>query len=271
VYNLAMPPYTLPGTELHELVARETGRAYLLHLAVPAPRHREPGRRLATVYMVDPQWDFGLVAATLGNLAFDRAVPQCMVVAVGYPGQHDDYEPLRHRDLSPVKVNELAGEPDQGQAARFLAFLADEVIPWAERERGADPSCRVLLGSSLGGLFGLYALLERPGLFQGVVAASPAAGWGGDWVRELAERVSAAGTPLDARLFMSGAEDEWPGFLAGVRRMDETLRARPFPGLAYRWRLVDGERHSGTKAEAFTRGLRFVLAPWAPEPGRLER
>jgi hypothetical protein len=30
--------------------------------------------------------------------------------------------------------------------------------------------------------------------------------------------------------------------------------------------LVDGERHSGTKAESYNRGVRFAFAPLAPQP-----
>jgi len=257
-------PYALPGAELHLLEAKGTGRVYQLYVAVPPSRRADPARRYPTLYVIDPQWDFGMVTSILGNLLYDKAVPECLVVGVGYPGQDVDYERLRHRDLSPVAVPFLTDGREQGEAARFLSFVADEVVPFAERELGADPGCRITSGSSLAGLFGLYALLERPGLFHGVVAASPAVVWGDDWLVHRAER--AAGAQLDARLFMSGAEDEWPNFLESVRRLDALLQTGPFPGLSYRWRLVEGERHCGTKAESFTRGLRYVLAPWAPEP-----
>jgi hypothetical protein len=30
--------------------------------------------------------------------------------------------------------------------------------------------------------------------------------------------------------------------------------------------MVEGERHAGTKAESYNRGLRFAFAPIAPQP-----
>ena len=66
---------------------------------------------------------------------------------------------------------------------------------------------------------------------------------------------------------MTGAEHEWPGFLAGIRRYQALLPELKQPGLVFESRTIDGERHAGTKAESYTRGLRFVFAPLAPEQG----
>jgi hypothetical protein len=32
----------------------------------------------------------------------------------------------------------------------------------------------------------------------------------------------------------------------------------------YSFRLIEGERHAGTKAESYNRGVRFAFAPLAP-------
>ena len=74
---------------------------------------------------------------------------------------------------------------DNGGAARaldltfsdgFVKFLADELMPWLQREYPfhADPSRTVLGGDSLGGLIGAYAALQRPDVFGGVLAQSGA-------------------------------------------------------------------------------------------------
>ena len=56
--------------------------------------------------------------------------------------------------------------------------------------------------------------------------------------------------------------------LEGVRRFDARLRASAYPGFSYEFHVVEGEGHTGTKAESYVRGMRFVLAPLAPETGR---
>jgi len=37
--------------------------------------------------------------------------------------------------------------------------------------------------------------------------------------------------------------------------------------LAYKFRIIDGERHAGMQIESYVRGLRWVFEPLAPETG----
>ncbi len=252
-------PHALAGTELHVLPRSANGRQYQLHVAVPPSVAAGRGGRVPVVYLTDPYWDFPLVYATLGNLAYDQAAPECLLVGVGYPGEGLDWEAMRVHDLAPVPDAlhpPSAGE--EGGAERFLRAIEHEVLPFVEGRWPVDPARRVIAGSSLGGLFALFATFTRPGLFPGVVAVSPAVIWADEWLLGLEERFHAGGGDLDARLFLSGAAEEWPAFLASVVRLEARLRGR-YPGLDYQWRLIDGERHSGTKAEGFTRGLRWVF------------
>jgi predicted alpha/beta superfamily hydrolase len=251
--------YALPWTELH-LHDGGNGRRYLLHVALPraVAEGKAGDRRYPVIYMPDPQWDFALVQATAGNLAVDGAIPECIVVGVGYPGEDLDYESMRAVDLAPVPGQyHERGPVVGGQAEAFLGVLEREIVPFVEGRWPADPARRVLLGSSQGGLFGLYATFARPGLFPGVVAVSPAVIWANEWMFGLEERFAG---PLEVRLFLSAAAEEWPGFRGAIVRFEAALRARARPGLRHEWRLIEGERHSGTKAEGFTRGLRYVLA-----------
>lgn len=253
-------PHTLPGTELHVLPRSANGRQYQLHVAVPPSVASGNPRRVPVVYLTDPCWDFPLVHATLGNLAFDQAVPECLLVGVGAPGDGLNWDAVRVPDLAPVRdPTHPPGAGEEGGAARFLEALEQEILPFVEGRWPVDRERRVLMGSSLGGLFALFATFARPGLFPRVVAVSPAVIWAREWLLGMEERFHAAGGALDARLFLSGAAEEWPEFLASIVRFEARLRGR-YAGLNYQWRLIDGERHSGTKAEGFTRGLRWVFA-----------
>jgi predicted alpha/beta superfamily hydrolase len=154
-----------------------------------------------------------------------------------------------------------------GHADQFLATLERDVIPLMECEYRADPAHRALAGSSLGGLFALYAMYAKPALFEGVIAASPAVVVGSDWIIGQAKAYAASGKALKARLYVTGAEYEWPAFLAGIKRYQALLPELKQPGLVWQSRIIDGERHAGTKAESYARGMRFVFEPLAPETG----
>ena len=129
-----------------------------------------------------------------------------------------------------------------------------------------DPSYRVLAGSSLGGLFALYTLFTKPGLFSAYVAPSPATPFARGWLFGYEEAFAKSGKPLAARLFLTVAEKESPAIIDATTKLDAQLRARAYLGLVYEFRVIDGERHSGTKPESFNRGVRFAFAPRAPAP-----
>jgi uncharacterized protein len=57
-------------------------------------------------------------------------------------------------------------------AGNFLQFIKEELISIVEKEYRADPSRRILVGHSCGGLFGVFALFEAPGLFDTLIKSS---------------------------------------------------------------------------------------------------
>lgn len=258
----AYPAHSIPGSLLRALPKNADGRSYQLHIHLPASFANEPKRRYPVLYVTDGYWDFATIVASYNNLAYDKVVPEFIVVGLGYAGDDLDYGQLRRWELSPVAMG-----PDSGQADKFIASLEKDIFPLLEREYRADPAQRYLAGSSLGGLFTLHAMYARPDLFKGYIAASPAVVAGDDWIIRQAKAYAATGKPLPARLYVTGAEYEWPGFLAGIQRYQALLPELKHPGLVFQNRTIDGERHAGTKAESYTRGMRFVFEPLAPEKG----
>ncbi len=264
----AFPRHVLANTEIRT-PPDASGRADQLYVALPASYAREPQRRYPVVYLCDGYWDFVLVYGFTGNLLYDRAVPEFILVGLGYQGESPDYDRLRARDYTPVvEADADHAHPgrETGHAAEYLSRLEHDIVPFVDRSYRTDPSYRVLGGSSLGGLFTLYALFERPELFRAFIAPSPAVTWANRWLFEREAAFAKEHREVRARLFMTGASAEEPGFLAGIRAFDGQLAQRRYEGLAYEFRMVEGERHAGTKAESYNRGLRFAFAPIAPQP-----
>ncbi|HWI73878.1 MAG TPA: alpha/beta hydrolase-fold protein, partial [Baekduia sp.] len=63
----------------------------------------------------------------------------------------------------------------------FVAFVADELLPWAARRYGGtlslDGARTTLAGRSLGGLTALYAALQAPARFGRVLSQSASLWW----------------------------------------------------------------------------------------------
>jgi len=266
----AAPPETIDHSEVHDLPRSASGRDYRIAVALPDSYAAHPERRYPVLYVTDGYWDFKLMKSIVGGLVYDEFIPEVILVGIGYPGAAPDYGRLRRWDLTPVPDSpaEDAAKGPSGHAREFLEMLEQQVIPFVELRYRADPAYRVLGGSSLGGLFALYVLFTKPGLFAGYIAPSPAVAFANDWLFSYEDGFARGGKPLAARLYMTGAAAEEPGFLAAIKRFDVRIRTRAYRGLVYDFRIIDGERHAGTKPESFNRGVRFAFAPRAPKPAR---
>ena len=262
----AFPAYSIPNSQLRDLPRNAAGRQYQLMIGLPAGYAAHPERRYPVVYVTDGYWDFAKMYANRESLTYDKAAPEFIIVGLGYGGTDLNYGDLRRWELSPVPFG--GGAPDSsGHAADFLRTLKTEIIPFVEREYRADPAHRVLAGASLGGLFTLFSLYAEPGLFEGYIAATPAVVLGDDWLLGFEDSFVKSGGTLRGRLFVSTGGNESPGFMGGTLRYNARVSSRKHPGLAYEFRIVEGERHAGMQIESYVRGLRFVFAPLAPETG----
>jgi predicted alpha/beta superfamily hydrolase len=258
------PPHVIGNSELRVLPTSAFGRNYQLSIGLPSGYATQPDRRYPVVYVTDGYWDFQKLDAIRGSLFFDKVVPEFIIVGLGYAGENLDHGNLRRWELSPVPFGDGA---DSGRAADFLRTIETEIIPFVEREYRADPGHRVLGGASLGGLFTLYAMYSKPELFNAYIAVTPAVVVGDDWLLGYEEQFAKDGKQLKGRLHVTMGENEGVGFLGGILRYNARVQSRKYPDLEYQFRIIDGERHAGMQMEAYTRGLRFVFAPYAPEQG----
>jgi len=75
----------------------------------------------------------------------------------------------RYRDNLPTKIR---GRSDSGGANNFLRFFEEELIPYVDKNYRTK-NFRILAGPQAGAVFGLYALITKPKLFQAVLSENP--------------------------------------------------------------------------------------------------
>jgi len=261
----AFPVYTMANTQIRVLPVTTEGRHYQLYVGLPGSYGKVPGRAYPVVYVTDGYWDFTKIATMGGSLAYDRVVPEFITIGLGYAGDNLNYGDLRRWELSPAPFGDN-GEAS-GHAAEFLDTLKTIIIPLVDKEYDTDKSYRVLAGSSLGGLFTLYSMLNSPDLFQAYIASSPAVTVDNDWLFQYEEKLAQSGVPETGRLYVTVGSNESPAYLNGIVRFNQRLASRRHAGFDYDFHIVEDERHSATTFESYTRGLRFAFAPLAPETG----
>jgi len=252
------PPVTLQNTEHRTLRSEKIGQTYDLFVSLPAD-YSTSGKAYPVLYVLDG-WHFPLLAGLQNNNVYSERMRPVIIVNIGH-GQNVNPMPLRARDFTPTHTDQ---EPTSGGAAAFLAFLENDIIPYIDRTYRTQPADRGLLGHSYGGLFALYALEERPGLFQRIVAASPVAGYDHELLFKAA-RAKLAALPHPVRLDLSTGDNEHDvvGYditaatVAFAKLLDELKSAQ----LEHRVTVYRGENHNSVRFASFPPGLYWVYRP----------
>jgi len=279
--------YSMPGTLFFDMVPAARGEPYRLFLFIPAAQPPPEGWPL--LILTDGNATFPFAVASLGTQAPYPAATNVgwgVIAAIGYPGV-DFYDGLRRSwDLAPPPGRTyppftVDGPPVlTGGAAKFLAFIGDELVPRIADLASVDAGRRSLFGHSFGGLFTLHALFERPGLFANWIAASPSIYWeDGEILRSEIRRQAAPGnTPFlhlsageyeadelapfqhqndDAAARLERKKQEQIVLLARemARRLDGTA-----DGIHAQFELFAGETHMSVLAAAVARAVGIAFA-----------
>jgi predicted alpha/beta superfamily hydrolase len=248
------PNVDIPGTQLRTIHSSIVGQEYKLHINLPGD-FQDTTKTFPVVYLLDSQWDFPLLQAIYGEQYFDGFLPGLIVVGITWGGENPDPDKLSYRDFTPTDIK--SGQPS-GNAPNFIKFIEKELVPFMEANYRASKTDRTLMGSSLGGLFTLYALFNHTNLFNRYVLTSPALSWDNGVTYKYESDYAAKNSKLPAKVFIAFGGFETDG-LPGFKKLVSQIKERNYEGLELQTKIIEGIGHSGGKADGYTRGLQFVF------------
>ncbi len=217
--------------------------------------------RYPVLVVLDGDWLFGLAQASAAFYseldATGVAIPRMIVVGIENVDRDRDFTPTRRSG----QEFEFA---TAGGADRFLAFLADEVVPHLDAEYRTGPG-RFVAGWSFGGLLATYAAVANPDLFDGHLCISPAVWWDDDLVvRTLPE---ARFDRPKRMVFTLGTEEEGGLVAVATKALLRRLGGAPVDNLDVTSVELSGTGHGWSIPGAFDRGLRRLFAGYVPPDG----
>jgi predicted alpha/beta superfamily hydrolase len=271
-------PATILASEVRLMKSKHTGRDYRITISLPYG-YAKPGAdgfptsptKWPVVYLLDAYWYFGVVTDMTRSMAFCGRTTDAIVVGIGYPEADDpqqmwsesyarrihDFIPVRDERLE-EETGKTAGRPaPSGDGKRFHQFIRNELIPLIEKDYRTDPVKRILVGHSSAGLFGTFALLHEPELFDAYVIASPALMESNRSVFEQEEAYSKEHKRLKARVHLSAGEhEEYVGFpmLSDLFHFAAILESRNYEDLILVKKYFANMNHCEVVAPAFHAG-----------------
>jgi predicted alpha/beta superfamily hydrolase len=204
-------------------------RRVIIHL----PRHySKTVDKYPVMYVLDGTSQDGPLADKLTVLADAGLIPAAIVV--GLPNTRGN----RERDQTPPYMRRDVNDQTSpfGAGDKFLAFIEKELIPFIDGNYRASTH-RTLVGNSRGGLFVLYALMERPTLFQSWFCYSTPVWRFDDLMVGRMSDFLRHNSSLSGFLFVSVGDKETDQIVGGFTKLVEVLRRnqpKRFKWVSYR-------------------------------------
>jgi predicted alpha/beta superfamily hydrolase len=247
------PEVSISGTQQLNINSSIANKDYTLYVNLPSD-YGDTTKVFPVVYLLDAQWDFTLMQSIFGQQYFDGFIPQMVVVGITWGGSNPNCDSLRRVDFTPTSTEDV---PFGGHASKFLQFIKKELIPFIESKYRVKNSDRTLVGTSLGGIFSLYAMMNETSLFKNYVLTSPALNWDNDVMFKYEKEFAPANKKLPIKLYIGIGEYE---DAAPLNRFVNVLKARNYAGLNLKTRVLEGVGHSGSKPLGYTWGMQFAFA-----------
>ena len=247
-----LPKVEIPNTQVLKLNSTIVGQGYSLYINLPGSYGRDTGKVYPVVYLLDAQYDFPFMTGVYGGQYYDGFLPEFIIVGITWGGKDPNAGMLRGRDFTPTAI----GQMPSGQGPKFLAFIKTELIPFIQSKYRVTDD-RTLMGSSLGGLFTLYALFNDPSLFHRYVLTSPAVQWDNGVLRTYEQQYEGKGSTTPVKLFMGKGAMETD--VADFQRFVADLKEKKVPGLELQTLIMENTGHAGTKPEGYARGLQWAF------------
>lgn len=219
-------------------------------ITVGLPENYDPStQKYATIYVLDGDDNFDLVAEKCKTLSQDYATSNVLVVGIGY-----GYD--RAIDFTPTKANEGGGGAD-----KFLQFIEKELIPQMELDYGADSSRnnRIILGHSFGGLLASYAFTNYNNVFGNYLILSPSIWYDNEIILQKEQDNRSNNQESQHLVFMGLGELENSGrMLAPFDAFYQRLKNN-YPAIKLSKHIEPQLNHQGSKNPNITEALTYYF------------
>jgi predicted alpha/beta superfamily hydrolase len=187
--------------------------SFYVQTQLPLEYSNSAAKRYPVVVMLDANFHFPMLAASVRQYEKGGLLPPIILVGVGYKS-FKAMDSLRVRDYlypAPLPSDEMKAP---GGGERFRQFIVQELLPSIDSTYRTTTDNRALLGHSFGGYFALYTLLtqakNKTHEFKNFVAASSPIWYNNYYLNQLPTQLLSSTGKDSTNVFLSVGELENP-------------------------------------------------------------
>ena len=265
---------TISGTKQILMSSREGGQEYKIFMFKPT--EEPPLSGYPVIYVLDANSVFGtfVEAVRLQSSRPEKSgVIPAVIIGIGY--QTDAvFSPSRHYDFTlPTYSEKLPYRPDgttwprHGGAEYFIKFIEEDLKPKIQRDFNIDKSRETIFGHSLGGLFVLQTLYNRPDLFKTYIAGSPSIHLSQkfffDTEKEFKSKLMQDNINVDVFVGVGELEKDHKSLMNNnaFEFTNKLSTLKRFGVNHVQFKEFEGEGHLSILPQFINRSLRFALSP----------
>lgn len=217
-------------------------------------RYFASNRQYPTLYVVDGDFQFQHVSATVHHLTRMGKIAPMIVVGIANQGPTD----YLYATTWPDKSDEAFGG-----AVTFHRYITNELVPLIDKQYRTNNK-RALSGYSLGGLFTLFSMTQADTPFNAFVAMSPSAWFDNQSITKKLDG-AAEQQGLKHPLFISVANEQE----MGVDTVVQWLEHHAPESLLWQFKSYPEENHFTTALPALYDALTFLSPDYGADGGEM--
>lgn len=259
--SIGVAPVSINRTEVHKITSVSNGIVYPIYVALPGS-YNYTSQTYPVVVMLDAYSSFGTMVQMTRLLAFNKELPDLIIVGISSEGGSKEFNYNRMRDFTPTELKSEREKqliPVSGGGEKFLNFIKDELLPMVESKYRINKEDKTLVGHSLGGLFVFFTLFEEPKLFNKYVAISPALMLGDEYMLKKEKLFGEKSKELNASVYTNVGSLEDSIFKNSWERLISSIKDRSYNGLKLKAEVADKETHYTIIPYIATHGLKAVF------------
>jgi predicted alpha/beta superfamily hydrolase len=250
--------YTINSKILNE------SRNYSVYL--PASYKNNVDKKYIVAYVLDGDRSkflevSGIAQSMHSDANLKLQIPELIIVSIENTDRTKNFTPTN--SLNYLDKEDISAFKSSGKADDFMRFMENELMVEINKSFRTVPQS-MIIGHSLGGLFALHCLLEKPQLFSYYLLIDPSWFWDHNYIGKRSKEVLANRVDLKARIYIALANNmqEDKRHYQWGNQFYKLLKENKSPDLKVDFRYFEDEKHLTVTIPATYYGLRYLFEPY---------
>lgn len=216
------------------------------------PSYYASNQSYPVLYFLDGDYNFFYVSGFVElQSAISENIPEMILVGISGKGTS-----TYRKNCKP----NATGRNDSGNAETYADFIEKELVPFVDKNY-KTLDYKILAGHSIGGLFVINTVLNKPNVFNNYIAISPALWWEKNLINDMARDVFKANPDFSSKVYVSLADEKG----MGVDKFLDVVQDSKVKKGVFEYKHFPEENHNSVGLFTYNWALKDIFKIWKGE------